>query len=90
MDEDLVELIAGFPIESLLHGGSTRGLYRHALRGLVPDTVRQRRDKGTFGLAIAEMLGPQETTALRDLSTMRALGGLGLVQPDRYQSTFGR
>jgi asparagine synthase (glutamine-hydrolysing) len=88
LDADLVELIASLPPHYLLHGDSTRGLFREALRGLVPDSVRTRVDKGSFEPAIAEVVGVSESHALRDLATMRCLSARGLVEPHSYRHHF--
>ncbi len=69
LDSDLVQFLMSIPGEIQSHDGLPRGLMRHAMRGLVPDVVIDRRSKGEFTqLAnrsieldfsiIAEILGP--------------------------------
>ncbi len=88
LDDELLELVASFPQEILLHGRRTRGLFRMAMHESVPESVRRRTDKGTFEAAIFDMLGPRERSQLRELSKMDALAGLGLVEPRRFQQHF--
>jgi asparagine synthase (glutamine-hydrolysing) len=88
-DDDLGEWVAATPPELLFHGGQRRGLFRHALRGLVPDSVRLRDDKSRFELALTRQvaaLGGFES--LRPLAEARTLGDLGLVEPGRVLEDF--
>jgi asparagine synthase (glutamine-hydrolysing) len=48
LDRDLVEFLMGVPGTILVHGGVPKALLRHALSGLVPAAVLQRRTKGDF------------------------------------------
>jgi len=88
LDDELVTFVATLPLRSLLIGGSTRGLMRRALTGVVPEAIRLRDDKGTFETALAAMIGPRELRALRGLATMQASAELGLVEPFAYQRHF--
>lgn len=69
LDCDLVQFLMGIPGEIQSWDGVPRGLMREAMRGIVPDAVRERRTKGEFTqLAnlsveydfpdISEILGP--------------------------------
>jgi hypothetical protein len=46
MDDEFVEFLASIPPEVFFHDGWVRGLFRHAMRGVIPEGVRTRRDKG--------------------------------------------
>ena len=67
MDDDLVEFLASVRPDRLLHGGWVRGLFRHAIRDLVPDQVRMRPDKANFELALLDLV--------------RAAGGFDAFEP---------
>jgi len=47
-DRRLVEFCLGVPAERQLHGGWTRAIHRHAMRGILPAAVRWRRHKADF------------------------------------------
>ena len=69
LDSDLVQFLMSIPGEIQSHDGVPRGLMRHAMRGLVPDAIVDRRSKGEFTQlanrsieldfsTIADILGP--------------------------------
>ena len=68
-DLDLIELVLRFPPELLFDRRATRPLLREAIRGLVPDDIRLRRDKPSLGSLFYESL--QGRTGRR---VMRLLG----------------
>ena len=55
-DLDLIELVLRFPPELLFDRRATRPLLREAIRGLVPDDIRLRRDKPSLGSLFYESL----------------------------------
>lgn len=90
-DDALVELVASFPVSLLTHGDLHRGLLRHALRGRVPDSVRLRRDKAWFEVALAEAAragGGLE--ALSDLASFERLSRAGVVDAPALRADFDR
>jgi asparagine synthase (glutamine-hydrolysing) len=46
LDHRLVEFAATLPLQDKLRGGSTKYLFKRALRGLVPDTILERPKRG--------------------------------------------
>jgi hypothetical protein len=58
------------------------------MRRALPDALRLRSDKAQFEPAISEMVLGSDLRGLRDLSHMRMLGDLGLVDPPRYRRHF--
>ena len=46
-DKRLIEALLAFPVEAFMVGGRGRGLAREMGKGLVPDSVRLRRRRGT-------------------------------------------
>lgn len=53
LDHRLVEYVFSLPTHWLMHGGSNKYLLREAMRGILPEPVRQRRDK--FGFPVPEV-----------------------------------
>jgi asparagine synthetase B (glutamine-hydrolysing) len=89
LSPELMELLASIPSRLLLHGDRLRGLFRLALRGLVPDPIRFRSDKASFEPAMSEMLAAAGGLhAFRDLSSARALGRLDLIESHAFERAF--
>ncbi len=88
-DDDLVEFLASLRPDILFHGGWVRGLFRHSVRGMIPDDVRTRRDKGRYETAFVELLqAAGGFKALRPLLTMVGLGDYGVVEPSAMRRRF--
>lgn len=89
LDAELVEFMASVPPRMFFQGHRLRGLYRTAMRGLLPDSVRLRVDKASFEPANDE-LGRAicEEAWFHRLLRMEALGDLGLVEPTRFRQAF--
>jgi asparagine synthase (glutamine-hydrolysing) len=88
LDDDIAEFCAAVPAEAFFRGGRSRGLYRDALDGLVPDTIRMRPDKARFEVALTEMLRALGVGPLEPFLRMETLGDLGLVEPHKYRLRF--
>jgi hypothetical protein len=66
-----------------------RGLYRRAMRGLIPESVRLRNDKAQGEPAHAEaILAARAEPTLRDLASLAALSDMGLVEPGPFRPLF--
>ena len=92
LDPRLVDLLASFPAEHLFAGDRQRGLYRLAMEGILPDSLRFRCDKASFEPLVAETLRAAGGTegAVPQLLTMEASADLGLVEPAAFRSAFTR
>jgi asparagine synthase (glutamine-hydrolysing) len=89
LDRRFVEFMSKVDPVLLHHGGTYRGLYRLAMRGLLPESVRTRTDKALFEPAIATaFLAAGALGPLRDLSSMREMAALGLVDPKAFRPEF--
>ncbi len=88
LDDDLAEFCASIPPEMFFLGNKSRGLYREALFGLIPDSIRLRTDKARFERGLGEMFRALDHGALDRFAAMTALGDLGLVQPARYRPRY--
>ncbi len=86
MDPDLLAFAAALPVSVLQRGGWHRGLYRAALAGRVPESIRMRRDKGRFEPALAALFSAEGgLDAFPELLRMEAMGALGLVEPEAFR-----
>jgi asparagine synthase (glutamine-hydrolysing) len=90
-DDDLIATVAALPPLSLFHDGWRRGLFRHVMRGIVPDEVRLRPNKAYLDSAAAHMVQSiGGFAALADLADVRTLADLGLAEPREFRRTFDR
>jgi hypothetical protein len=75
----------------LSHGHEYRGLYRLAMKGIIPELIRTRQDKGVYEPAIAaSVLAANAFDLLNDLSSLDALATRGLVDPVPFSPMFHR
>jgi len=89
LDDDIVEFVASLRPELLFHGDWLRGLFRYAMRGLVPDSIRLRQDKSVFEPALRELVaGAGGFSTLEPLAKATALADMGLVEPRRFRERF--
>jgi hypothetical protein len=80
LDRTLIREVERFPAEWLLHGGMRRGLFREAMRDLLPDSVRMREDKASFEPALVRFVSAAGgLESFRELANAVRLGELGLV-----------
>jgi asparagine synthase (glutamine-hydrolysing) len=91
LDANVVEFVASIPREARLCGHDDRGLFREAMRGLLPESIRTRSDKAGFESMLNEVgSGAYATGALSRLVRMEALGDLRLVDPAAFQSALAK
>lgn len=89
LDAKLIEFVASVPREMRFWGHSERGLFREAMRGLLPESVRMRPDKASLEPMVSEVgSAAHGSGALTSLMNMEALGDLGLVQPVAFRSAL--
>ncbi len=89
LDRELVDWVDALPPVWLLEGGIRRGLFREAIRGLVPDALRMREDKASFEPALfrfVQSIGGFES--LRRHARVPHLADLGLVEPAPFEKAF--
>jgi hypothetical protein len=88
-DLELVRFMARVDPLVVSHGHLFRGLYRLAMKGVLPESVRMRRDKAYAQPAIGEAaVAAGAEPRLRDLSSLERLASLGLVEPDAFRAPF--
>jgi asparagine synthase (glutamine-hydrolysing) len=89
LDDHLGEFVFRLPPELLLYGDRLRGLFREAMRGLLPESIRLRTTKADFEPALTEIVAAAGGfSCLDDLVEMTELGRLGLVNPLRFKEEF--
>lgn len=89
LDLELAASVAALPPDYLLYGDRWRGLLRESIRGLVPDSLRERPDKAAFEPALrrfVDAVGGFE--ALKPLASVRRLAELGIVDPVAFAAAF--
>jgi hypothetical protein len=90
-DPDLIELVAQIDPSLLTHGDIYRGLYRLAMRGVIPESVRMRPDKAFVQPAVAAAaLAAGAEGDLLDLAPLKALAAEDLVEPAAFRPIFER
>jgi asparagine synthase (glutamine-hydrolysing) len=91
MDFDFVRFMFEIDPVLLSHGHEYRGLYRLAMKGVLPEPIRTRQDKASFEPAIAAAaLAANALEMLSDLSSLEAFAGTGLVDPGPFRPMFER
>jgi asparagine synthase (glutamine-hydrolysing) len=89
LDRSLLEFVARVPRMMMLHGHRQRGLFREAMRGILPEEIRQRRTKASFEIACVEMLDAMGgIEALADLATVERLAEERLVDARAFGRAF--
>jgi asparagine synthase (glutamine-hydrolysing) len=88
-DAAFVEFIASIPPDVMFHGHRTKGLYRHSMRGFLPESLRLRPDKADFEPVMPEILAAMGGShRLGRWLKAEALADLGLVDPVEYAKAF--
>ena len=89
LDPVLIDAVNAIPPEWLLLGDMRRGLYREAMRGLLPESVRTRQDKAAFEPAMERFVAAARALdVLGDCASGAELARLGIVEPRAFQRAF--
>lgn len=73
----------------LSYGNEYRGLYRLAMKDVLPERLRTRQDKAWLEPAIAAAaVGADAFEMLQDLSSLESLAARGLVDPAAFRGMF--
>jgi asparagine synthase (glutamine-hydrolysing) len=88
-DRKLVAWVHCLPAVWLLKGDVRRGLFREAIRGLVPESLRTRNDKAWFEPAVFRFVeSAGGFMSLEPLARVPRLADLGLVEPGPFKAAF--
>jgi asparagine synthase (glutamine-hydrolysing) len=89
LDLTLVRAVTRLPPEWLLFGDQRRGLFREAVRDLLPASVATRQDKASFEPALTRFVrAAGGFEALRPLASVTELAALDLARPAAFREAF--
>jgi asparagine synthase (glutamine-hydrolysing) len=80
LDPEVVRATVCLPDHELVKGGVPRAPLREAVRGILPEEVRLRRDKASFERACDAMLDALPASRLLPLADATAVADLGLIE----------
>ena len=89
LDRDLVSFLFAIPREQLVRPGQRRSLLRRALRGVVPDSVLNRKRKGFVATCPLRQVS-KNWAQLEALTTDMCLDSAGIVDPLRIREAFAQ
>ncbi|MDA2913804.1 asparagine synthase-related protein [Acidobacteriia bacterium AH_259_A11_L15] len=85
----LVRLTLAAPLEHKLAHGETKLLLRHAMNGILPEVIRQRRDKGTLTQFVASWIRRHEAKSWQRLAQNLSLSS-EYIQPGQVRGVVQR
>jgi asparagine synthase (glutamine-hydrolysing) len=89
LDRRLVEFLLAVPYEQLVRPGESRSLMRRALKGILPEGIRQRRGKGNPGETVCRALS-REWRHLGSLFEDPRVVRWGYMEPKPLREAFAR
>ncbi len=90
LDRRLMEFLVSIPPDRLFRAGVSKSLLRQAMAGLLPETVRQRRDKTRLGAFLKRSIGEEWKTEIDRLLAAPLAADLGIVDGDRLRAAYRR
>jgi asparagine synthase (glutamine-hydrolysing) len=91
LDDEFARFTGRIPNDAMFATGRERGLLRESMRGLVPESVRNRMDKARPYRAFADLFGTVGgASAVDELLPMRGLAALGIIDPHGFRVAFDR
>jgi asparagine synthase (glutamine-hydrolysing) len=88
LDYRLVEFMATVPPEQKVVGREPKALLRRAVRGMVPDEIVNRRDKGPFGVPINHWFQGPLVPTLREYGLSQRAQERGIFEPSEVKSQW--
>ncbi len=91
LDAELAAFVLSLPPRALLGSGAhpvTRGLFREALAGVLPDSVRLRADKASFAPVHRALFEAPRRATLAGLASVPRLADLGIIEPLAFRRAF--
>jgi asparagine synthase (glutamine-hydrolysing) len=89
LDRRLVEYLLAIPFQQKLRPGENRSLLRRALRGILPDAILNRRDKGNPTELLYRAFARENSTFKSLLSDARIFAR-GYVDRTKFMAAFDR
>ena len=91
LDDDFLRFVGRLPSGTIFAGARERGLLRESMKGLVPDTLRYRMDKGRGDEALVELFSAAGGfESVRNLANLTELERMGLVDGKDFVAAFER
>ncbi|MEX1047241.1 MAG: asparagine synthase-related protein [Actinomycetota bacterium] len=84
-DRDLISYLMSIPGEMSNYGGVPRMILREAMKDVIPNSVRNRRWKATYGRIMEDALHLDEPQLLSAAGDPRTAARLGFVDPGRVR-----
>lgn len=91
LDADLAAFALSLPPRLLLGTGAhreRRGLFREALAGVIPESLRTRPDKASFAPVHRALFRPPLRATLEAHASVPRLADLGIVEPTAFRRAF--
>jgi asparagine synthase (glutamine-hydrolysing) len=89
LDRRIVEFGLALPEEQRWRGAETKVVLRNAVKGLLPEPIRQRRTKANFGQLCADLTAEMVTQRAFVPTTLAALGWIDMAQVEAMLSNPG-
>ncbi|MEO5937210.1 MAG: asparagine synthase-related protein [Terriglobales bacterium] len=80
-DRNLISLVMSMPGEKVYPEGASRGIHREAMKGILPENLRNRRSKGDF-TRLARLGALQDFDHLEQRLARGAAKRFGLLKPE--------
>lgn len=88
LDRRLVEFVLSIPPEQLFRGERRKLVLRQAMAGILPEDIRQRRDKTMFDSFAGLSLREKQVEQINRLLKAPLLGNMGIVDAERLRSVY--
>lgn len=89
LDYHLLQLLTALPDAVAYHNNELKPILRAAMRGVVPEPIRERRDKGDYTRAIrARMLDTRKV--VESLDRLERVVEFGLMSPSAARATLAK
>ena len=89
LDPELVQRMASLPDRTLLAGGFSKAVLRHAARGLLPDRVLNRTDKMGFPVPLQRWIKGPAREFVRDILLSQRARERGIFCPNQIETLIG-
>jgi asparagine synthase (glutamine-hydrolysing) len=89
LDHRLVEFAATIPPEMLLRGGTTKWIFKEAMRGILPDDIIDRRKQG-FAVPLGRWFRGKLGGFVRDLLLTKRSRERGIFNPSEIEGLVQR
>jgi asparagine synthase (glutamine-hydrolysing) len=89
-DRRLVEFLLAVPHEQRWQGPWRKAVLRRAMKGILPESIRWRRDKAEFSGMIDKEFQDRQRRELEELSRSSLLVSLAIIDQQRWRQFFSK